>query len=144
MPSIRRNWCAHPRHLQTFPDGRKMFTKFGPKPNHPIGTRHISLDLCNHINQTSPAILNDSSLKLNENHWLCRKCYELEFNRSETAAYEQLHMEIQKLVMDENFSESDGQEDLQNSPNLIEEQQNYSMKKLNEVFKLFHIEPVVP
>jgi hypothetical protein len=141
MPTLKRNWCAHPRHLETYPDGRKMFTKVGPKPNHPLGSRRISLDLCNFINETCVGILKDVSLKLNENHWLC---YEQELTRFETAASEQLHIRIEKLKIDEHFCESDGYGDVGDSPNLVEEKQDFCIKKLNEVFKIFHMEPVVP
>jgi hypothetical protein len=73
MPTAKQNWCTHPCHLETLANESKKGTKFGPKPTHPIGIRRISLALANYINQTCPAILNNPSLKVNENHLLCRK-----------------------------------------------------------------------
>ncbi len=144
MPTIKRNWRAHPHHLETHPDRRKIFTKFGPKPNHPVGSRRIDSALCIFINETCASIVNNASWRLNENHWLCTKCYEQEFNRFETTTREQLHMDMQRLKIGEYFCESDGKENMADSPNLIEEKRDYCIKKLNEVFKMFHIAPVVP
>ncbi len=38
---------------------------------------------------------------------------------------------------------SDGKEDMESSPNLMEVKRDYYIEKLNEVFKLFQLEPVV-
>ena len=144
MPTGKRNWCAHPRHLETHPNGKKMFTKFGPKPNHPLGSRRISSDLCNHINKMCLAIRNDSSLQLNENNWLCTKCYEFELNQLETNICVKLRVDMENFHFDDYAGEISGKEDVENSPNLIEERRDFCVKKLNEIFKLFHLEPVIP
>ena len=125
MPTDKRNWCAHPCHMQTHPDGTKIFTKFGPKPNHPIGSRRIQLGLLRYINKTCVAILNDPSLKLNENSLLVTKCYEKEFDRFEAC-------------------QSEDDEEMDDSWDPMQVKRDYAIEKFNEAFEFFQLEPVVP
>ena len=125
MPTDKRNWCAHPCHMQIHPDGTKIFTKFGPKPNHPIGSRRIQLGLLRYINKTCVAILNDPSLKLNENSLLCTKCYEKEFDRFEAC-------------------QNEDDEETDDSRDPMQVKRDYAIEKLNEAFEFFQLEPVVP
>jgi hypothetical protein len=144
MPTAKKNWCAHPCHLETLVDGAKKCTKFGPKPTHPIGIRRISLALANYINQTCPTILNNPLLKVNENHLLCRKCFEKETSRFQDINNEELNMHNQKVNIDENLNRDYGEEEAEDLPDLMESKRDYAIKKLNEVFRMFNIEPVVP
>lgn len=144
MPSLKRNWCAHPRHLETSPDGKKMFTKFGPKPSHPIGSRRITPVLRNYINRTCMAILKDPSLKLNANHSLCTKCYQQELKLFEATDDDELCVGIQKVGIDEHSNDIGIQECIENSPNLVEVTRDYYIEKLNKVFEMFQLGPVVP
>jgi hypothetical protein len=121
-----------------------LYTKFGPKPTHPIGIRRISLALADYINRTCPAILNNLSLKVNENHSLCRKCFEKETGRFQAVNTEELNKHIQKINIDDNWNRDDGEEETEDLHNLIKAKRDYAIKKLNEVFQIFNIEPVVP
>lgn len=143
MPSAKRNWCVHPSHLETLPNGKKIFKKVGPKPNHPLGSRRLSLTLCDFINRTCRAIVNNPALKLNDNQSLCTKCYNLELNRYEESIDEDLCLNTQRMGIHPFFGNIANNEDVNNSPNLADIKQQYSIEKLNEVFKLFQIEPVV-
>ena len=115
----------HPCHMQTHPDGTKIFTKFGPKPNHPIGSRRIQLGLLRYINKMCVAILNDPSLKLNEDSLLCTKCYEKEFDRFEAC-------------------QNEDDEEMDDSRDPMQVKRDYAIEKLNEAFEFFQLEPVVP
>jgi hypothetical protein len=135
MPSVRRSWCPHPYHLQTFPDGTKIYTKFGPKPNHPVGSRRISSSLAKYINKTCLFILNDPSLKVDDNQSLCTTCYEEEMARFQTNKSEEMDIYI---------DQSDSEEEVTDSEDLIRVERDYAVDKLNEVFKFFQLEPVIP
>lgn len=121
-----------------------MYTKFGPKPSHPLGSRRLCLELCNFINSTCGAISIDESLQLKENQWLCTKCYEQESCLYAASIREKLEIRMEKLKLDEYSCESDVKGNIIDSPNLAEEKREYCTEKLNEVFKLFHMEPVIP
>ena len=142
MPSANRNWCAHPCHLESFPDGTKKFTKFGPKPNHPVGSRRVTWFLVSFINRTCVTISNDPSLKLNENHSFCTKCYETEVDRFYGTTTEE--MEMEKIRIAENSDESNSEDEMRDSPDLTEAKRDYAIEKLNEVFKMFQLGPIVP
>jgi hypothetical protein len=142
MPTVKRNWCAHPSHLQTLPDGTKVCTKVGPKPNHPLGSRRITSTLANYINKTCQVIVNDSTLELNENHSLCRKCFDEERARFVAAEIEQMETEDHQL--DDNSDGAGVEEELEDSSALMKAKQDYAVEMLNEAFKLFRLEPVVP
>ncbi|CAF1514218.1 unnamed protein product, partial [Adineta steineri] len=141
MPSIKRNWCPHPRHLETHPDGRKMFTKSGPKPSHPVGARRISPTISEHINRTCSVIQNNPSLKLNGTHLLCTTCYKQEFRRFQCINEEKLCENLERVNIDDCVKII--YNEVEDSPNLIDVKQDYSIDKLNEVFKMFDLEPVV-
>ena len=101
MPTAKKNWCVHPCHLEKLANGMKKCTKFGPKPTHPVGIRCISVALAGFINKTSPTIVGDSSLQVNENHLLCRKCFEKETSRFEDVNSEELKMHGETMNVDE-------------------------------------------
>ena len=82
---MKRPWCAHPSHIQTLPDGRKASTKVGPKPSHPLGSRHIDVTFVEYINDKFSVLLKDSLLDLGETHSLCTRCYEEELPDFERA-----------------------------------------------------------
>ncbi|CAF1533579.1 unnamed protein product [Rotaria sordida] len=44
----------------------------------------------------------------------------------------------------ENSDQSDGEEEMEDSPDLMEAKRDYAIEKLNEVFKMFQLEPVIP
>lgn len=114
-----------------------MFTRTRPKPTHPLGSRRLRSDLAEFINETCAAVLNDASLKLNEDQSLCTKCHE------EETKCQELWMDFKKITINEQFSKIHETGEMENSPNLADVQQDYSIEKLNEVFKLFQLEPVV-
>jgi len=144
MPTAKKNWCSHPCHLETLVDGKKKYTKVGPKPSHPIGIRRISSALADYINQTYPIILDNPSLKISENHLLCRKCFETETSRIGEINSEELNMYIQKMNFNENWDRNNGEEETEELPELIKAKKDYAIKKLNEVFQILNIEPIVP
>jgi len=140
MSSTKRIWCAHPRHLEKHPDGSKMFTKKGPKPNHPIGSRRISPTLCDHINRTCSAILNDPLLQLNGADSLCTTCYNNEFRRFQCVDEKKLCNKFGKVNINDCLNGNCT--DVEDSPNLIDVKQDYNIDKLNEVFRMFDLEPI--
>ncbi|CAF4975031.1 unnamed protein product [Rotaria sp. Silwood1] len=144
MPYVKRNWCAHPRHLETSSDGRNIFTKLGPKPNHPLGSRRIDPILAKFINERYSNILNDVSLMLNESHSLCTKCYEEELVQYQAAEHERTDIEINDIMMDDGHNEADDKEDLKDKKYMEQVKRDYAIEKLNEVFKLFQLEPLIP
>ncbi|CAF4093265.1 unnamed protein product [Rotaria sp. Silwood1] len=144
MPYVKRNWCAHPRHLETSSDGRNIFTKLGPKPNHPLGSRRIDPILAKFINERYSNILNDVSLMLNESHSLCTKCYEEELVQYQAAEHKRTDIEINDIMMDDGHNEADDKEDLKDKKYMEQVKRDYAIEKLNEVFKLFQLEPLIP
>lgn len=145
MPTVKKNWCAHPCHLETLADETKKYTKFGPKPNHPIEIRRISLAVASYINQTCLAMLNNPSFKVNENDLFCRKCFEKETCGFEDVNSEELNMHIQKMDIDEDRNrDDDDDEETEELTGFMKAKRDYAIKKLNEVFQMFDIEPVVP
>ena len=141
MPTAKRNWCPHPRHLEKRPDGRKMFTKNGPKPNHPVGSRRISSTFADYINQTCSAIQNNPSLKLNGTNSLCTTCYKQEFRRFQCINEEKLCTNLERVKINDCLNEN--WKEVEDSPNLIDVKQDYSIDKRNEVLKMFDLEPVI-
>jgi len=121
----------------------KRFKKVGPKPNHPLGSRRLSLALCDFINRTCRAIVNNPSLKLNDNQSLCTRCYNLEFNRHQESINDDLCINTQKMGIHSFLDNIRNNEYVNNSPNLADVTRLYSIEKLNEVFKLFNMEPVI-
>jgi hypothetical protein len=144
MPSVKRSWCAHPCHLETSPDGTKIFTKVGPKPNHPVGSRRITPLLIKFINETRSNILHDPSLMLNKNHSLCTKCYEEEAMRYQAVERERIDADIHDIVMNDCYDDVDDKEDVKDAMHMKQLKRDYGIDKLNEVFKLFQLEPVIP
>ena len=77
-------------------------------------------------------------------NWLCTKCYQNELSQIDTILDEDLTIGIQELHIDNYSYGNDGKDDVEDSPNLIEESRSYCIKKLNEAFTMFGMEPVVP
>ncbi|CAF4388945.1 unnamed protein product, partial [Rotaria magnacalcarata] len=143
MPTLKRNWCAHPCHLETSADGKKHLTKIGQTPNHPLGSRRMNSALLKYINATCLSILKDPSMMLNENHSLCRKCYEKEVIGFELTKHEGIYTDNQEILMYES-SDDDGDNDVKDLSELIDVKRDYAIEKLNQVFELFQLGPVIP
>ena len=80
-------------------DGTPIFTKFGPKSNHPVGSRRLNLTLVKFINKTYSKISGNASLLLSESHSLGTKRYEKEVTRYQTAELERINAEIKNIIM---------------------------------------------
>ena len=109
-----------------------------------MGSRRMNLVLVNYINQTCVTILNNPLLKLNEEHSLYTKCYEEELGEFYITESKKMNMEIQDIIIDENPYQNEGEEEMKEAPDLMEVKQDYVIAKLNEVFEMFQLEPVVP
>lgn len=134
MPSTKRDWCSHPCHLQTLPDGSKATTKFGPRPSHPLGSRRINVSFVEFINDKFSVLLKDSLLNLNETHSLCTRCYEEELPDFERTQEDNENNEFQRM---------DDDECTIGSSDMNELQKEYAVARLNEVFAIFTLEPVI-
>jgi hypothetical protein len=75
---------------------------------------------------------------------LCRKCFANETSRFEEAKNEEINMNVQKMNIDENLDRGDAGEETQILPDLIKPERDYAIEKLNEVFQMFNLGPVVP
>jgi hypothetical protein len=134
MPNAKRAWCSHPCHLQTLPDGRKASTKSGPRPSHPLGSRRINVSFVEYINEKFAVLLKDSLLDLDDNHSLCTRCYDEELPDFERTQEENENNDRQSMD-DDGFTID--------SSDMSESQQAYAVAKLNEVFAIFALEPVI-
>ncbi|CAF3605644.1 unnamed protein product [Rotaria socialis] len=143
MPTSKRNWCAHPCHLETSPDGKKHLTKIGQRPNYPLGSRRMNSALLKNINGTCLSILKDPSMMWSENHSLCTKCYEKEVSGFELAEHEGIYTDNQEILMYES-SDDDGDKDMKDVSELIDVKRDYAIEKLNQVFELFQLGSVIP
>ncbi|CAF1540342.1 unnamed protein product [Adineta ricciae] len=86
----KRGWCAHPRHVEVLPNGKRRYWKTGPRPSHPQGRRAIPKRLAVSINSRNESILNGTSKKLSEDDYLCSSC----FAKEEKYFVEALDMDI--------------------------------------------------
>ncbi|CAF4586970.1 unnamed protein product, partial [Rotaria magnacalcarata] len=112
-------------------------------PNHPLGSRRMNSALLKYINATCLSILKDPSMMLNENHSLCRKCYEKEVSGFELTKHEGIYTDNQEILMYES-SDDDGDNDVKDLSELIDVKRDYAIEKLNQVFELFQLGPVIP
>ncbi|CAF1681751.1 unnamed protein product [Rotaria magnacalcarata] len=125
MPTSKRNWCAHPCHLETSADGKKHLTKIGQILNHPLGSRRMNSARLKYIKATCLSILKDPPMMLNENHSLYRKCYEKEVSGFELTKHEGIYTDNQEVLMYES-SDDDGAKDMKDASELIDVKRDYA------------------
>ena len=63
--------------------------------------------------------------------------------RYQTAADKKINAETDGVIMKDYVENLDEEEDLNDSMSMVSGKQNYAIGKLNEVFKLFHLEPAI-
>ncbi len=64
-------------------------------------------------------------MELNDDHWLCTKCFKNEFSEFEAA-------------------QSDEVDEMEYSSDMKQVRREFAIDKLNEVFQMFQLEPVIP
>ena len=148
MPRIPQTWCAHPRHDEILPNGKKRFWKTGSKPSHPKGKRLIKHDLAELINCHHQAIINGSSSQLSEGDYLCTWCF---------ATEEKLFMSNDEKMETDNYQSSPEEEKFDddidddvdydvdhedNDDENVLDEQTVARKKLNEVFQLLDVKKI--
>ena len=142
MPYKTRIWCAHPIHDEVLSDGKKCFSKFGPKPTHPKGKRTINEELAKFINSHHEKILNGSSKTLDEGDYLCSLC----FKKGNCLMKEETNMDVDDFHISlTDHSMNSCSDDQKNSPiNAVYQhaEQNNVKKKLNQVFEFMNIEKI--
>ncbi|CAF4479863.1 unnamed protein product, partial [Rotaria magnacalcarata] len=74
---------------------------------------------------------------------LCRKCYEKEVIGFELTKHEGIYTDNQEILMCES-SDDDGDNDAKDLSELIDVKRDYAIEKLNQVFELFQLGPVIP
>jgi hypothetical protein len=79
-------------------------------------------------------LLKDSLLDLDDNHSLCTRCFE-----EELPDFERTHEDNEN----NNYQRMDDDEFTIDSSDINELQQEYAVAKLNEVFAIFALEPVI-
>lgn len=84
----------------------------------------------------------DNSLKMQENQWLCTKCYDHESCLYAASIREKFERCLERLKLGDFSCESDGG-NIIDSLNLMEEKPEYCLHKLNEIFKLFQMDPLI-
>jgi hypothetical protein len=132
-------WCAHPKHDEITPGGKKRYWKTGPKPSHPKGKRRISQDFADFINEYDERIINGSSRKLTESDYLCSTCF----------GNEQSNIDSQKEILANvkgcgNYVDCNLDNQL-NSPyddDHIHVEQEHAKMKLNQIFECLNL-PII-
>ncbi|CAF1541986.1 unnamed protein product [Adineta ricciae] len=125
-------------------DGVKKCTKFGPKPTHPIGIRRIGLDLANYINKTGSSTSDNSLTNVNATQLLCRRCFEKETSGMRHFNNLDLNFKVEKMEVEEGCIWSEDEKGTPKASDVIEAEREYAVRKLNEVLKIFNLEPIVP
>jgi hypothetical protein len=92
MSDKRIIWCAHPKHDELLPNGKKRFCKTGSKPSHPKGKRTLDKELTEFINNHHEAIVNGFSKRLTRYDQLCETCFKTEQQRY--VSYEESGMDV--------------------------------------------------
>lgn len=74
---------------------------------------------------------------------LCRKCFEKEMNGLKDTDKKDLKVAGQKMKITDDWNQHISDKEIEDWPDVSQAKRSYAIKILNEVFRMFSLEPVV-